>query len=333
MLAIDVGSKKVCVVEGKARKDTVIITAYGEIEYETQPVSDGKIDDHATLGFLINEIIRTHKMKSRKAVVTINSSAVIAREFTLPNVKLSRLQLLVQNEMQLILGGEGGYIIDFTITGQTAEGMLTVLAFAVPGELVEDTRRLLEQLRLKPHALDLNYNSISKLCSDSIINHNDPGEDNVVLADIGYAHICFYGFHKGTCQFIRNEASPLQDFIEELGTLARENITISSMARLNFSPGAANESPALADAIDRFVTRLTDEIQRYTQYLLLNSASKKVAYFYIAGGGACLKGLDVTLTQTLGADTQILEHVTGLELPAQCNLARVCNAAGALIRL
>ncbi len=333
MLAIDIGSKKVCVAEGRSRKDTVTVTACGEIEYAAPLVSDGKIEDAATLGFLINEIITKQGMKSRKAVVTVNSTAVVAREFQLPNVKLPRLHLLVQNEMQLVLGSNNGYVVDFTVTGQTDEGLLTVLAFAVPGELVEDYRRLLEQLRLKPHALDLHANAISKLCSEGAINDNPPGEDNIILADVGYAHICFYGFCKGSCQFIRTEASPLRDFIEELGSVFRTDVNTQTMELLDLTPGLTLEDPALVEAIDRFTTRLADEIQRYAQYLLLNSSSKKIAKVYMAGGASQLKGLDAALSLALGIEVQPLQSVAGLKLPAGCSLAKVCNAAGALIRL
>lgn len=333
MLAIDIGSRKVCVLEGKTRRDKVVVTAFGEIEYETQLVSDGKIQDHATLGFYINEIIKTLKMKSRKAVVTINSTAVVAREFILPNVKPAKLELLVQNEMMLVLGSESGYVIDYTVIDQTPEGMLKVQAFAAPVELVEDYRWLLEEVGLKPHALDLHTNAISKLCTDGAFNKTKPGEDNIILADIGYTHICFYSFCKGVCQFFRTEASPLRDLMDEVGALRHEDANGQTMAYLALWSPATKEDPALADAVDRFTTRLADEIQRYTQYLLLNSTYKSVSNIYIIGGAACLKGLDAALTQQLGINTQVLESVTGLKLPIGCRLAKTCNAAGALIRL
>src|ERR1035437_8380247 len=106
MISIDIGSNKVCVVEGSYHSGNVVVTGWGEIEYDSEMFADGEIVDRTTLSFLIAEIIKRNKFKSRNAVITINNSDIIMRELILPEMKHKEMQALVENEMQRIIGSD-----------------------------------------------------------------------------------------------------------------------------------------------------------------------------------------------------------------------------------
>ena len=333
MLSIDIGSKKVCVVQGNYRSGSVAVDTCAEIEYQSEVVSNGVITDRPALSLTINELIKTNRMKSTNTVVTINSSDIVSREFTLPFVKLPTLKSLVNNEMKRILGDDNGYVIDFVINQTTEENMYNVTAFAIKKDIVENHYSLLKELKLKPFAFDIHANSMSKLLSKKQINGQAFGDDNIIVADIGYSKISFYGFSKGICHFNRTEVSLVQEFVRELSGIYRTEVMQEQMSRLDFSPDYQFEDTVVSDTCKYFLYRLSEEIQKYIQYIILNSDIKSVSRVFICGGIASVNGIGQALTELVKTAVEPLQTVEGLNLPQGCSPTKACNAAGALIRL
>lgn len=333
MLSIDVGSKKVCVVEGNYRGGNVIVDLCAEIEYQSEVVSNGVISDRPALSLIINEIISTNHMKSKTAVVTINSSDIVSRELALPRVKPLALKVLVNNEMKRIMGEGDSYLIDFVVNETAKEEMNKVTAYAVRKEMVESYYSLLKELKLKPLALDIHANSMSKLLSGAQINGQSHDQDNFIVADIGYSKISFHGFSKGICRFNRTEVSLVQEFVREIASITRTDVMQEQMSKLDFSPDYQYEDTIISDTCKYFLYRLSEEIQKYIQYIILNSEIKSVSKVLICGGVVSINGIDQALTELIKIPVEPLRTVEGLTVPQNCPPSKICNAAGALIRL
>ncbi|MDD3832561.1 MAG: pilus assembly protein PilM [Oscillospiraceae bacterium] len=333
MLSIDIGSKQVCVVQGSYRKDNVTIDSSAVTEYDNEVVENGVIKDRPALSFAINEIVKSNRMSSKNAVVTINSSDIIAREFVLPNVKLQNLGLIVKNEMYRILGDNSGHVVDFVITETKADNTLAVMAYAVRKDIVKSYYMLLKELKLRPVALEVHANSMSKLLSNTTINGTPHNEDNIIVADIGYSQLAFHGFSKGSCRFNRTEVSLVQEFVREMSSVYRVEVTRTHLENLNFSPDYEYESTVISDTCKYFIYRLSEEIQKYIQYIMLNTDTKTVAQVFICGGISSIKGIDTALSKQMKIPVEVLQSVGRLTLPRNCAPIKLCNAAGALIRL
>lgn len=331
MLSMDIGSKKVSIVEGSYQKGRVRITGAGEAEYKEDVVDNGEIKDRSTLEFIIKEIIKSHNFKSRQAVVTINSSEIISRELRLPNVRIADLEQMVRSEMLKYVGGESQFAIDFVINGPAPDNLLSVTAYVMSHDMVHSYFTLLQGCRLTPVALDVHANSISKLVSGAVIN-NKPAEANLMLADIGYQRLNFHGFTGGAFRFTRTELSPVQDLVRELGALVRADSPRALLESLNLTPGAAQESALVSDVCRYFLMRLSNEINKYCQYVMMNSAEKQYPIIYLLGGVAQIKGLADALSESLRTPVALLRTLDRVQLPAGHRLASYCNAAGALIR-
>lgn len=332
MISIDVGSKKVCVIEGFSKKGSNYVSSYGEISYEDEVVVNGNINDRAALGFLINEIIKRKNMKSKEAIVTINSSDIVVRYLKLPNVKVANLKLLVNSEFSRLIKEDNNYIIDFVIKNKTEDNMLNVMACAVPKGLVESYFSLLKELKLKPFAFDINQNSIAKLLSDTTINDSSQANANIIVADLGYSNISYYGFSNGSLSFNRTDISPVQEFVRELGSINRIDVTDDYINSLDLSPGYDNDDPLINDTCKYFVYKLGEEIQKYIQYLIINSEIKSVEKIYIFGGIALSKGITTALSQSIKLPVELLKSCGNVKVADEICLSKVVNAAGALIR-
>ena len=334
MLSIDVGSKKVCVVDGIYRNNVVTVTSWGEAEFTNEVTVNGMINDRATLTFLINEIVKSRQMKSKEAVVTIDSTDIIVREFKIPNVKPQIMQQLVGNEMQKVIGADNNYLIDYIVVGGIdVSGMASIKAFAVKKDVVESYHTLLKGMKIKPFAFDIHANAISKLLSNTPINGMPPSNGNVIVTDIGYTKITFSVFSGGICTFNRTELSPVMDLVRDLSGNGKEEITEKNMREIDLTHDYELENPELANTYKFFVSRLSDEIQRYAQYVIMNSPTSSVDKIYICGGVSGIVGLDSELSKSLRLPVEVIKEVGRLHVPNGCNISKICNAAGALIRL
>lgn len=333
MISIDIGSKKVCVIEGSYHSGHVNVTGWGEIIYDNDLIADGVITDQATLSFLISEIIKRNNFKSKNTVVTINNSDVIVRELVIPLMKQKEMQTLVENEMKRIIGSDGKYIIDY-ITGEKAEDkMIKVTAYALESEKVDSYHKLVKNLKLSAAAMDIHSNSLSKLLNNTTLNNFPHSGENIVIADIGYSHISFHGFTNGIKMFDRTELSPLPDFLREAASITRSEINNELINGLDFSMENLYQNSILADTCRYFISRLSDEIQRYIQYMIINSPLKVVSKVYLIGGIVHMNGLSIMLANSLSIPVETLNQVGRLTVPNNCAVHKIANAAGALIRL
>lgn len=332
MLSIDVGSRKVSVVEGLYKNDIVTVNSFAEIEYNSEVTLNGVITDRSSLSLLINEIIKTNQMKSKEAIITFTSSDIIVREFKLPKVKMQQLESLVKNEMYRIVGSEDSFLVEFIIKSEIEDNLYLVEAYAISIDTVEGYFNLLRELKLKPIALDVNSNAASKLLSNTSINGYDPKDTTVIVADIGYSKITFDVFNSGVCYLNRIEVSPVAEFTREIASLLRVDITNEDLAKLDLSPNFVHENNMINDTCRYFIYRLSDEIQRYIQYVLLNSVSKTVDRICITGGITSIKGFDTAIANSLKIPVELLYSVGRLHISDEYPIIKVCNAAGALIR-
>lgn len=332
MLSIDVGSKKVCVVEGKNQGNSVTISSCGEIVYENEVVVNDEITDRPALSFMINEIIKTKRMKSKSAVVTLNSDDIISREFKLPKVKLSSLKQIVNNEMLRIIRDDKGYITDFIVTGTTEDNMLSVKAYAAPKSLVESYFALLKELKLKPYALDFAENSVSKLFSSTPVNGETYDDSNMIVINVGYSKVFFHGFTRGKSNFYRMDVSPVQEFYKEVESLKGINAANSFVTELTFSPDHDYDNPVISEASASFVYALTGLIRKHIQYFIINSDIKSIKKIYVCGGIISASGLEKALTEQIKIPVEQVRQVGRLTVPEDISLSKICIAAGSLIR-
>lgn len=332
MISIDIGSKKVCVAEGTYRGDTVSISSFGEIGYEHDVVENGKISDRAALSFLINEIIKKNRMKSKSAVLTISSSDTIIRELKLPDVKINQLKLLVSNEMSRIVRDDHGFIVDFVIAGKAEDNLVNIMASAIPKDTVEDYYNLLKELKLTPYAMSVPEDAMSKLLTKSSINGLAQEGANTIVLDIGYSKLSFYAFADGFSKFNRTDLSPMQEFVREVESISREDMTVELMSKLSFDPDFEYEAPEMHEICKFFVYRLSEEVQKYSQYLAMNSDIQSFDRVYICGGIAGVGGLDKALSDVLRMSVETIQSMGRVNLPKEFKLSNLCVAAGAMIR-
>ena len=149
------------------------------------------------------------KVKVKSVMCTIESTAIIYRELFLPISKPKVLNQMLKIEVQQNLPIElEQYIIQGRILEKIQEESTfkyRVLVAAVPKNIVKSYIQLLELLNLKPIAIDLHSNGISKLVKNSNTINDQVMIQNKTIAiiDIGYSMMNVVILENGIFRFNR----------------------------------------------------------------------------------------------------------------------------------
>jgi len=210
-----------------------------------------------------------------------------------------------------------------------------VRAAVMNREIAFEYYNLLLNLGLKPIALDIHPNAISKLfTSQSTINEESLVEKNVILLDIGYLGTMIYVIAGGNLDFfhtIKFGGKSIDSLLANILSLSEEE---AIRKKLEFLSGTqlAEDNKVLAAARPLY-GELMEELRKVIQFWSRSNA-KNLDKIYLIGGGASLTGLSDYLSQGLGLEVHKLHSLNTIQLNSNnTDLGSLINAAGALIRL
>ena len=166
VISFDIGSYFIKAVVGTYYKDNLTIENYYKIKTPIDSVVDGEIKKEKILANKLKSFLKENNIKVKYGTCTTNSSLIINREVIIPKVEEDELETVVRYEIQQYLPiNLDDYIIQVKIINEifSDEGIkLNIRAIAYPNKLVIKYYNLLKEIDLKPHVLDVNYNSVNK---------------------------------------------------------------------------------------------------------------------------------------------------------------------------
>lgn len=337
-IAIDFGTRNIHLVVGqttgkKLRIDRMIIEPVpGGI------MQDGIIREFNELEIALKNILDTHKVRHGECIVTINGNHVYTRELDVPKATPKVLENVVAFEVRNAMNTSNDVCVEYVEykqSNQDKPNMLRVRASAILTEYVLDYGKLLRNLKLKPTAMDIHPNAITKLFTDRNINDTSEQGRNIMLIDIGGVTSTTYVIGNGEIIYTR---------IIPVGAIDIERFC------LNASSGEKPESPItldqvdlslnylrmnqpLGDAVRPLVLALTDGVNRIQQFISGRMSGNKIEKIYIYGRGSMFPGFEETLSQSINLKVERVRKLSDVYLPANSEPAPFLNAIGALIRL
>ncbi|MDR3644324.1 MAG: pilus assembly protein PilM [Clostridia bacterium] len=336
MLAIDICSKTVSIIDGIYSNGLLRASNCAHVEMKNDITNDGVITDNTGLSILLSNLIRENGLKSRTAAVTINTSQLVSRDFDFPALKVDMLNQLVRTEMLQVLGIDKEYGVDYIINGDTADTennrLLSVRAYALPKTLIDSYYQLLKDIHISPVAMDIHANSIVKLLRGAKINNNQ-NEDLFLAVYIGNTTMEVNVFQKSGVPFSRLMVSPMDDFIKEYAAVSRKDVSEVSYSEIAFTEAALEEDGISVEIKRGFLSRITDELQRFVQFVLNNYSGRNISRIYLFGAIARFQNFETALTGQLNIPVEILNSTQNVILPAGNKLNNYAHAAGALMRL
>lgn len=346
-VSIDLGNKKIKIVVGKEQGNYVIVEKAFTIPTPFNSFNDGQILDKESLKSAIHGALEGKKIKAKKAICTTESTSIITREISLPYVKDEEMNTMVKYEVEQYLPIMlEDYVVEHKIIDRFEEEGIKkcrILVAAIPKLIVENFLRLVNEIKLKPYALDLNSNSISKLFGKKakINNKSFNLDETFAIIDIGYRFISIDIISKGIPQFNRLINSGGKDI--DINIANHFNLSLEesekkkiSDCNLGIANGFSNATAMLNDAIKSSVDGWITEIQRVFQYYQTRTTGNKIDYIYLHGGSSNLKGLENYMQDSIQVKIERINEIENIKLSKDIkkfDTENYLNAIGALIRL
>ncbi|MDU5107369.1 type IV pilus assembly protein PilM [Clostridium sp.] len=337
VLAIDIGSHSIKIVEGKFEKNTINIDRLIKTGTPQGAISDGRIMNEDIVIDSLKKIIAQNQIKTKNIIFTTNSSQIINREILIPLVSKEEIETVIKFEIQQYLPiNLEHYIIQYLIIEEVlVEGnkKLKVNVTSFPERMAYSYYKVINKLELTPLGLDVNYNSIKKLANISEFNSSNKN-GSVAFIDIGATSINISILKNGKLAFtrmIKIGGEIIDNDIQEelnISIKATESIKIREVDILD---GEERLNLVARGAVDEII----EEIERILKFYddKFTGGIEKV---YLYGGTSKLNNLITYFNEKLELKIEFLDSIKNLSLSEKSkeeNLSEYLNAIGAIIRL
>lgn len=337
ILSLDIGNKNLHLVEAQVKGNAVKIITSANVELPKGTIADGLIANKEALAIPVQEAIAKSGASAKEVVVTINTNSLIIREFEVPTGVAKELEGMINHEIRQYFGISDTDLVEYRKLSEFEvhdNKKVKVRVAVMNREIAYGCYNLLVNLKLKPVALDIHPNAISKIItSQSTINEESLVGKNFILLDIGYSGTMIYVFAEGNLDFFRSVnfgGKSIDSLLANILSLSEEE---SIRKKLEFLSDTqlAEDNKVLA-VVRPLYGELLEELRKVIQFWSRSDA-KTLSKIYMTGGGASLAGLSDYLSQGLDLGVHKLLSLNTIELNhKQIDPCFFVNAAGALIR-
>lgn len=324
IISIDIGTSKTKLVVGNYSRKNINILNMVSFITPSSSINDGRIIDLNKLKDTIKETLDRLEIRSNKVIFTLDSTAIITRELTLPYAKDEDLKKVLDFEIyQHFPTDLGEYIIQAKRLENFEEDGVKktkVLVAALPKFIVKTYLELTNSLGLEPIALDVHFNGISKLFNSGISINNKLIDKNqtVAIIDLGYENINVNIINKNILRFNR------------LLTVGGKEINSGIANNFNFTPEEAEKVKleqatfeddngsslyvAIENVIRGCIDNWLEEIQRIFKFYTSRSPENRINKIYLCGGHASLKNINKYFQVFFNIPTEKIETISSISI-------------------
>jgi type IV pilus assembly protein PilM len=346
VLSIDIGTANIKIVVGKQINKAISVEKKYMIPTPPNSYDDGQLLMPEKLYQEIHRLLTSEKIRVKKAICTVESSSIITREIIIPYAKVKDLKNLVKFEIQQYLPIViEEYLVEHKVIEEIIEEdtkKLKLQVAVLPKKIALAYLKLLQSLKLKPLALDIQNNGISKLFEYSvdINNENSSFEKTVAVIDMGHSQINLSIIDKGIQRFSR--------IIPGGG----KNMDINIANSFNLSIKAAEEKKIEYGSLENLKDELSshdmvnelihstlvvwlEDIQRIFKYYTSRNTGNRIDEIYIYGGSSKIKGLDQFMSTFLDIPTFKIETMSNIKYVKELDMKDLeyyLNAVASIIR-
>ena len=340
VVAFEIGSKHIKIVEGKYSKDKLSIYKMGQVETPMASIEDGAIIDERALVNTLQVAINQFGIKSKDAVVTSNSSSIIDREIIIPAVDESEMKSVIKYEIQQYLPiNLDEYIVEYVVIDKLVDSegpKLKVNVISYPKDIVNGYYKLIKSLGLNPYVLDVTYNSLKKIVNHTGMIKNGGQTGTVAFVDMGATSINVTIFKRGQLDFTRIIKSGGETIDQALSS--RLDMSIKSTESMKMDKGNLldiQDDDEVNVIIKETVDEMIGELEQILQFAS-NKNGENVDEVVIYGGASKLRGLDVYMQRKLLKSIKRVFTLERIDMSTSAMpkepIGEYLNAIGAVIR-
>jgi len=284
LLALDIGSSEIKVVEVSDTGTGIAFTGY----------ASAKIDSQNETIFAIKEILRHAGFKTKRCITSVSGRSVIVRYVNMPQMPAEDLKQAIKFEADKYIPFEVDEVVmdcqileNNVAKGEGDQVEMKVLLVAVKKSLIDEHLALLQEAGLQSTIIDVDAFSIGNAFEMRARAQGAAASEKVVaLIDIGSNKTNINILKGGTSCFTREVYLAGNDFTEAVSR--KFNMDKPEAEKLKCEPG--DRTTEVEEAILPTLDDLGNEIQLSFDYFE-NQFDRSVEDVYVSGGSAHLPGL------------------------------------------
>ncbi|MDW7667533.1 MAG: pilus assembly protein PilM [Bacillota bacterium] len=325
-LSIDIGSKKIKIIEGKNERTGLRIDKAVTEATPYQAAHEGNIDNYDDIKNILVKSIKSNNFKSKNVVFNISTTSLITRSLELPVVKgredtVQMIKYELEQYMPVVLSD---YKIVYRIIDTfEKEGLkkANYLVYAVPNSLIEDYIKLAKDLKLRLNSINLSFNSIESIFKPNreISGVKIEKDKAYYVIELGHKMIVFNVMKNGKNIFSRiiNQGGDDIDLgIVNLFEIDKENAIASKhkLSNLDDSDVYTEEEKFINNIVRTNVNAWITEIRKLIQFFNSKNKDDEIGHMFLYGGSSNIKNIEAYFDASFNLETKIIDDVKNIKL-------------------
>jgi type IV pilus assembly protein PilM len=315
LVSIDLGSKNFHLICGRHKGKIIEVDRALAVPIPVNSIKNGRIEDIYSLKSLLKDVFNKNRIKNKNVVLTIQSTSIITRDIVLPFVNQEDLDNMVKFEIEQylpIVASE--YTIEYTFLEEFKEEeskKIRIRVAAMPQSMVDNYFNLLKESGLKPIALDIHCNAVSKLFANIILPDwgGNLSARTYALIDLGHQNIAVHIFKDGKIDFSRIitlGGSSIDEEISEAYSLTMEMAEEKKIKEgyLNREGNGHHTNDFLSKIMTSRIEIWIAEIYKIFQYYLSRSTENVIDTVLLYGGSSRIRNIEAYFERVLNINVR-----------------------------
>lgn len=344
VVAFDIGSSTIKIAQGVYHKNKLTVNKLIKIRTPSNSVEEGEILLRDSLSTVIGDALDKFYIKAKDGICTTNPTTIISREIDIPKVDEDEIETVVRYEIQQYLPiNLDDCILQTTILNEFEDKFeektkLNVRVIAYPKKIALEYYKLLEDLKLRPYVLDVNFNALNKLGNLTGIMDSENNKSIAVL-DIGLNFIDVNIYNNGSLDFtrrIKGGAHEIDNILIEDGAYKKEEIVSIKINKLDLNADFNEmnfETRLVLDTINGWIEKIEMIFRFYKNKSIENDIEKVI----LIGGSSKINGISKYMSENFHIEVTSINNLSNISFRKAeyngPNLGDFANAIGSIIRL
>lgn len=344
LLGLEIGSSGLKLVQGDFIKDELVIRNVVMTSLPENIYSDGELTRPDVVVSAIKDSLKKNKIRSKECFCCVDSSLIITREVSIPNLNKENLQEMAKFEVEQYLPIDmDNYKVQALLVREIEvddKPIAEMLVTAFPKKLIAQLHEVISQCGLRPVILDTQANAFGKLIENQYkINGNDYHRDSVTaFIDFGFESINVHIFHKGKFRFSRILHYGGRDLDMNISKFMDMDIDEARNRKLlihniNYTVDEQSEDAQLINVVKSTFSSWLEEVGKIFRYFTSrNTGSNNIEYIYIYGGLSNINGINDFIESFFKIPTNKVKKISSVDFQPSIEISEVLNTLGVFYR-
>jgi type IV pilus assembly protein PilM len=353
-ITIDIGFRYIKIVQVKKSRNSVLsVMNYGIGDTPKGCIKNGAIKDKDAVVSEISRVLREHNINSKEAKIVMSGTNIISRVIMIDKVPASEVDKKVWEEIRATIPVDmNANRVDYKLLGDTivdGQEKIKVFVTVVSKKIIDNYISILNDLNLKPIAVDIPSNSVSKFFKLNIdtgtestsrkLKYSKYKNNNTwIVFDLGSETTIINILKDKTPEFnrviLKGSSKVDLEIHKELEMLPNELAKAElykKMYGLSTIKTPCNEY-SCAKATMRVMDSIIKDIKMCIDFYLTRCNGENPSKIFLIGGGSQMKGIEEYFEENLGLPAYRINvaKIDGLEFGPNLDVARLNYLVNAL---